>query len=296
MRHDVIVVGGSYAGMAAALQIARARRKVLVIDAGQRRNRFAAHAQGFLGFDGVPPGDIAATARAQLLRYETVTWVKGEAVAAAGGPDAFEVTLADGTRHQGRRLVLATGVRDRLPDIPGLADRWGRSVFHCPYCHGYEIGAGRIGVIAAGPEHLHHMRMLTDWGTVTVFVNGAVPEGAAELEALGPAGIAVEHGPVRGIEGTADVLLADGRTLSFDGLFVAPTVDPETPLTRDLGLALTEGPMGPSIAVDEMQQTSAPGVFACGDVATPMHSVSIAVGKGAFAGIAAHRSLIFSAA
>ena len=295
MTHDVIVVGGSYAGMAAALQIARARRKVLVIDAGQRRNRFAAHAQGFLGFDGVPPDQIAATARAQLLRYDSVTWVEGEAVAVTGGPDAFEVTLAGGSRHQGRRLVLATGVRDRLPDIPGLAERWGKSVFHCPYCHGYEIGTGRIGVIAAGPEHLHHMRMLTDWGTVTVLVNGAVPEDAPEVAALTAAGIAVEHAPVRSIEGTADVLLADGRTLSFDGLFVAPTVDPETPLTRDLGLALTEGPTGPSIAVDEMQQTSAAGVFACGDAATPMHSVSIAVGKGAFAGIAAHRSLIFAA-
>src|SRR5215212_7100600 len=143
--HDAIVVGGSYAGIAAALQLVRARRKVLVIDGGARRNRFASSSHGFLGQDGRDPGEIAATAREQLLAYPTVTWIEGAATRAHAAGTAFAVTLGDGATHEARRLILASGVTDELPDIPGVAERWGRSIFHCPYCHGYELGGGRIG-------------------------------------------------------------------------------------------------------------------------------------------------------
>lgn len=151
MNHDVIVVGGSYSGMAATLQLVRARRSVLVIDAGQRRNRFASHSHGFLGQDGVPPGEIAANARRQLEAYPTLTWLEGRVEAVAGQADEFTVTTADGESHLGRRILLATGVTDQLPAIDGLAQRWGKTVFHCPYCHGYELGQGRIGIVGASP-------------------------------------------------------------------------------------------------------------------------------------------------
>ncbi|EYD75527.1 Thioredoxin reductase [Rubellimicrobium mesophilum DSM 19309] len=164
MPYDVIAIGGSYAGMAAALQLLRARRSVLVIDSGQRRNRFASHAHGFLVQDGVDPAEIARAARRQLGTYPTLTWVVGRAVAASGGPDNFVVTTDDGQVHQGQRILLATGVSDQLPAIPGLAERWGRSVFHCPYCHGYELNEGRVGVIATGPISVHQAELLTEVG------------------------------------------------------------------------------------------------------------------------------------
>ncbi len=153
--HDVIVIGGSFAGISAALQAARARRRVLVIDAGSRRNRFASSSHGFLGQDGRDPAAIIATARAELLSYPTVTWLDATAAAVRGLADAFVLELASGDYVQGKRLILAAGVTDELPAIPGLAERWGTSVFHCPYCHGYELDGGRIGVLATSPLSFH---------------------------------------------------------------------------------------------------------------------------------------------
>ena len=145
MLNDVIILGGGYAGMAAGLQVARARRRVLVLDAGLRRNRFASHSHGFLGQDGKDPGDIARQARDQLMAYPSVTWIEEEAVAASAEVNGFTVTLRGGRVEVGRRLVLATGVQDIYPDVPGLRERWGKKVFHCPYCHGYELD-GLLGV------------------------------------------------------------------------------------------------------------------------------------------------------
>ncbi|PJE27700.1 Thioredoxin reductase [Pseudooceanicola antarcticus] len=296
MTHDVIVIGGSYAGMAAALQLLRARRSVLVIDAGQRRNRTAEASHGFLGQDGVDPGRIAAEARAQLERYQTLTWIEGEAVAAGGSRDSFEVLTSDGTRHAGRRLLFATGVRDALPPVEGLAERWGRHAFHCPYCHGYELEMGRIGVIATGPSSLHQALMLPEWGQVTLLVNDALTlddEARAELDARG---IAIEETPIARLSGEATAELTDGRSLTFAGLFVASTTSPATPLAQEMGCALQETPMGMQLQTDDLKETSIPGAYACGDTARMPHSVSLAVADGAWAGATIHRSLIFPAA
>src|SRR5215217_3933386 len=144
MPHDAIIIGGSYAGLNAAMQLARARRRVLVIDDRRPRNRFAARAHGVMGRDGMPGAEIAAEARAQVLAYPTAAFRDGEVVDARSGACGFEIRLADGERVTGRRLMLATGVQDILPDLPGVKERWGRTVLHCPYCHGYEIGGGPI--------------------------------------------------------------------------------------------------------------------------------------------------------
>mgnify|MGYP006180102929 CR=1 FL=1 len=143
--NDAIVIGGSYAGMAGALQLARGRRKVAVIDAGIRRNRFAEHSHGVLGQDGKPPAQIAAEAKAQLLLYPNLIWIEGKVESAEKTGDLFTVTTGDNQTLSAKRLLLATGVSDHLPTITGLQDRWGKTVFHCPYCHGYEIGGGPIG-------------------------------------------------------------------------------------------------------------------------------------------------------
>ncbi len=293
MQYDVIVVGGSYAGMAAALQLVRARRQVLIIDAGLRRNRFASHSHGFLSQDGVDPAEIARVARAQLQAYPTLHWVEGQAASAAGQKDAFVVTLGDGTRHQGRRLLFAMGVSDTLPMIEGLAERWGRHVFHCPYCHGYELNQGPIGVIATGPMSVHQAQLVVEWGPLTLLTNGVVSPDEATQADLAARGVKSDPTPITRLVGEADVVLADGRTLHFAGLFTASRNRPATPIAEAFGCALTETPFGCHIQTDETKQTSVPGAFACGDVARVPHSVTLAVADGAWAGAQLHRSLVF---
>lgn len=291
---DFAVIGGSYAGMAAALQLARARRKVLVVDAGQRRNRFVDAAggtsHGYLSQDGRAPAEIAADAREQLMNYPSVEWLHGSADrarVAADGRLEFEV---GSQTISAQRLIIATGVRDELPPVPGLAERWGRSVFHCPYCHGYEADAGAIGIIAASPLALHHAIMLPDWGRPTLFLNGAYTPSADDLAAIARRGTQVEPVPIARIDGFADVVLQDGRTLRMNGLFTQPRTLLTSPVAEQLGCALEDGPMGAFIKVDEGKATSVPNVFACGDAARAAGNVTLAVADGAMAGFGAHRA------
>lgn len=292
-HYDVVVIGGSYAGLAASLQLARARRKVLIVDAGQRRNRFAASSHGFLGQDGRAPGEIVEEARAQVLSYPSVSIHHGRAESARGEKNDFSVWLDDGSAVRARRLALATGVQDILPDIPGLAERWGKRVFHCPYCHGYELNQGKIAVIAVGDVSMHHALMLPDWGDTTLFINGSFTPDAQQIEALAARGTRVETAAITGLEGRADIVLVDGRRLSFDGVFTAPTTVPSSPIADQLGCAFKDGPLGRYVDVSPMMESSVSGVFACGDLARAAGSVSIAVGDGAIAGVATHRSLMF---
>lgn len=296
MKYDAIVIGGSYSGMAAALQLLRARRTVLVIDAGRRRNRMATHSHGFLGQDGVDPAVIASTARAQLEAYPTLTWIDDQAVDASGVKDDFAVKTQHGDVHRARRLLLATGVSDALPDVPGLAERWGTSVFHCPYCHGYELDNGRIGVIATGAMSIHQAQLLPEWGQVTFLLNGALELDDHATQELMQRGVSIESTRIARIEGHADALLVDGMRLAFAGLFTAARNAPSTPVAGQLGCASMETPMGTQIQTDDAKETSVPGVFACGDVARMPHSISLAVGDGAWAGAQLHRSLVWPSA
>ncbi|TLX56189.1 thioredoxin reductase [Stutzerimonas nosocomialis] len=293
MAYDAIIIGGSYAGLSAGLPLARARRKVLVMDAGQRRNRFAGASHGFLTQDGVPPGEIAVKGRAQLMEYGSVDWVSTEAVKAERDADGFRITDRSGKQHSARVLILATGIVDVLPDIPGVAERWGASVFHCPYCHGYELHQGRIGVLATSPLSMHQALMLPDWGATTLLLNEAFEPDEDELAQLAARGVVLERTPVSRLDGDPlEVLLQDGRRLSFAGLFLAPRMRlPE--LVGQLGCETEEGPLGLFISTDPTKATSVPGLFACGDAARAAGSVPLAVGDGAMAGVAAHRALMF---
>jgi len=264
---------------------------VLVIDGGQRRNRFAEHSHGFLSRDGADAGEIAAEARRQLLAYPTVEWRDAQVLSTTGSVDAFVVADSTGARSEARRLLLALGVADQLPSIPGLAERWGRSVFHCPYCHGYEID-GPIGVLNVLDNSIHQALMLPDWGTTTFLLNGRQPP-AEDLDKLAARGVALEPAPVQAIVNGADVVLTDGRQLQFGGLFSASRIRPSSDLAVRLGCKMEDGPAGNFIATDMLKQTTVPGVFACGDVARPSGNVALAVGDGAMAGAALHRSLMF---
>lgn len=293
MVYDVIIIGGSYAGLAAALPLARARRKVLIVDAGQRRNRFAEHSHGFLTQDGTPAAEIARIGREQLLAYETVGWIEGKASRVEGSADGFRVGIDGAEAADGRRLVLAMGVSDQLPPVPGLAERWGRSVFHCPYCHGYELQQRPIGVLAVSPMSMHHALMLPDWGPTTFFLNGVFEPDAEQLAQLAARGVSLEPGLIETLDGKADVVMEDGRVIPLAGLFTMTRIDAEGPITTALGCEFEDSPNGRTIRTDALKATSVPGVFACGDAARPAGSVPLAVGDGTQAGIACHRSLMF---
>ncbi|MDN5781087.1 MAG: NAD(P)/FAD-dependent oxidoreductase [Luteimonas sp.] len=290
---DAAIIGGSYAGLSAAMQLARARRRILVIDAGVRRNRFAAHAQGLTPQDGGAPDAIADDARAQVLAYPDVTWRQASATGAGGAIDRFTIEDDAGGRWQARRLVLATGVEDTLPAIEGLRERWGRSVFHCPYCHGFELDRGRIGVIAVDEISMHQALMLPDWGTTTLFTNQAFTPDDAQRNALAARAVAIESLRIARIGEQATVELVDGRRLPMDGLFVASRTRVNGTLAQALGCAFEPGPLGDFIRTDALKATSVPGVFACGDAARGAHSVAFAIGDGMQAGVSAHRTLMF---
>lgn len=293
---DVMIVGGSYAGLAAALQLGRARKKVLVVDGGVRRNRFASHSHGFIGQDGVDPAAIAAKGRAEVCAYPTVTWLDGHVTGARGAIDDFTLRLATGDEHRGKRIILAYGVIDELPDVPGLAARWGQTAFHCPYCHGYELDRGALAVLASSPMSIHQAMMLPDWGTVTYYTRGLFEPTAEERAALDGRRVRVVSEPVAAVGGDApkvEVELANGSRESFAGLFVAPKTRPTANLAEELGCALEDGPVGPFIKTDPMKATTVPGVLAAGDAATATGTVTFAVGDGARAGFNAHRTLVF---
>lgn len=292
MPFDVAIVGGSFAGLSAALTLARTRRRIAIFDSGLRRNRFATTSHGFLAQDGRPPEAILADARDQLAAYPNVQWFEHAVTEITGSLDAF-VVQAGSAPQLARRIILATGVKDSLPAIPGLSERWGRTVFHCPYCHGHELQQGRIGVIATSPASLHQAQLLTEWGSVTLFLNGALSLDQDEERMLAVRGVGVNATPISGIADQARIMLADRRGESFSGLFVVSRTSPASPLAAQLGCANEDGLQGPFVRTDEKRATSVPGVFACGDLARAAGNVAMAVGDGAQAATAAHASLVF---
>lgn len=298
MHYDVIIIGGSFAGLSAAMQLARARRQVLLVDAARPRNRYAAHAHGFLGQDGVPPQEIVANARAQLARYPTVSFLDGEAIQALAQDGGFAVVMAGGEQVRGARLILATGMRDELPPLPGLQARWGQTVLHCPYCHGFEVADEPLGVLAAHPMSVHQAMLLPDWGPTTYFTQGQFEPSPEDARHLAARGVRVERTPVVALLGDAPaltgVVLDDGREVPLRALFVASRVHMASPLAGQLGCEFDEGPLGPVIRVDDMKQTTVPGVFAAGDASTPMSNATLASASGVMAGVCAHRSLVMS--
>jgi thioredoxin reductase len=297
--YEALVVGGSFAGLAAATYIARAKRRVLVVDGGQPRNRFSPAAHGFLGHDGLPPGEILATARRQVLAYPTTTLRTGEVIAIQPGASGFDVRLGDGSAVSSRKVVIATGLRDELPALPGLSERWGRTVLHCPYCHGYETGGSPLGVLATHPMSAHQANLVHDWGSVTFFTNGAPLPDEETVAKLTARGVVIETAPITTLLGDAPaltgVVLADGRELPLNALFVAPTLH-QCPLVTRLRLAMDDSPTGPIIRTDERRMTSVPGIYAAGDIVRSGHSVSFAVADGVMAGISLHQALVAEAA
>ena len=296
MQHDAVIVGGAFAGLAAATYLARARRRVCVIDAGRPRNRFAEASHGFLGSDGSAPSSVLARARAQLAAYPSVTFVEGEAASARVRGDGFAVSLQSGEEIAAQKALLAFGLRDELEPIPGLKERWGRTVLHCPYCHGFEFSDRPLGVLFRTPMSVHQACLVAEWGPTTLFLNGAdlAPESA---EMLARHGVTVERGRLKRLvgEGTdlSGVAFEEGHERAVEALYIAPQSCLASPIAEQLGVAIDEGPIGPIIRTDADRMTTVPGLYAAGDIARAPHSVSWAVADGVTAGTSLHRALVF---
>ncbi len=294
MSFDAVIVGGSFAGLSAAMMLARARRSVLVVDSGLPRNRFSSHSHGVLGLDGIAGSDLLRQAKAQLLDYSTVRWATDTVIDAKPTVDGFAVTSAGGETWAARKLLLATGIRDVLPELPGLAERWGHSVLHCPYCHGYEIGGGAIGLLGGHALSSMMAGVLADWGQVTLFAHGMNLDEET-LATLQRRGVRIETEQVVALEGEAPqlsaALLADGRRIDLRALFVSARQQMASPLVEQLGCELDESPVGVLIRVDAQKQTTVPGVYAAGD-ATVMGNITLASAEGVRAGVSLHHALI----
>ncbi len=299
-QYDVVIVGGGAAGLSAALMLGRARRRVVVVDAGQPRNRFASHMHGVLGHEGLPPSELIAKGRTEVAAYG-VEFVEGEVVRLDGAPDATEitVTLAEGGEIRARAAILTMGLTDELPDVPGLAARWGRTVLHCPYCHGWEVRGQRLGVLATSPMALHQVQLVRQWSDdVVFFAADAGPLAPDTLRRLRSRGIRVVTEPVVEIQGDGDdatidgVRTADGSVHQVDAVFTAGTLRPHAGFLAHLGLDHTDGSAGPVLAVDLAGRTSHPRIWAAGNVNNPMANVPLAIGSGSMAGAAVNAALV----
>ncbi|XUL86589.1 NAD(P)/FAD-dependent oxidoreductase [Streptomyces galilaeus] len=266
--YEVVVIGGGAAGLSAALVLGRSRRRTLVVDAGEPRNAPAAHMQGYLTRDGMSPAEFLALGREEIARYG-VELVRDRVVDVTGG---FAVTLAGGETVRARRLVIATGLKDELPAVPGVAERFGRDVIHCPYCHGWEVRDQAFGVLATTPMSVHQALMVSQWSKdVTLFLHTVAESELTDddLRRLATAGVAVVAGEVAELTVEDDrltgVRLTDGSTHPREAVFVAPRAIPGTGLLEQLGAEMQETPFGAYPVVDPTGLTTVPGVWAVGN-------------------------------
>jgi thioredoxin reductase/protein-L-isoaspartate O-methyltransferase len=298
--YDVVVVGGGAAGLSGAVALARSRRSVLVVDAGEPRNASAGHVHNFLTRDGIPPGELTAIGREELSRYGG-RLEEGRVTALRREGDGFAVEIG-GRTVAGRRVLVATGLRDELPDVPGLAERWGVDVLHCPYCHGWEVRDQRIGVLATGPAAVHQallFRQLSENVTVLQHTGPRPPED--EREKLDALGVPVVDGTVVQVEsdagGLTGVCLADGSRIELDAVVVAPRFTARAELLVQLGRHPTDVLMGDvvvgsKIDVDATGATAVPGVWAAGNVSDLQAQVVSSAAAGLAAGAAINGDLI----
>lgn len=293
---DVVVIGGGSAGLSAALMLGRARRRVLVLDAGAPRNRFAAHMHGVLGHDGKPPLELLAVGRAEVEAHGGFVW-NTSAVMTRQEDDGFAIETGDSRTVWARTLVVATGASDELPGIGGLAERWGSGVAACPYCDGYEVRDRRIGILATGPESFFQAQLLRQWSDRIIYLPHTTDNPTGENRAAFDArGIHIENGQVTRVLSEGDrlsgVQLDDERTIELDAIFTAPRLIPQDAPLRQLEAERTEHSWGSFATVDASGRTSVDGVWAVGNVVNPMANVPVSIGTAALVAGAVNHALV----
>ncbi|HXH80981.1 NAD(P)/FAD-dependent oxidoreductase [Nocardioides sp.] len=291
--YDVAVIGGGAAGLSAALVLSRARRTVVVIDAGAPRNAPATHMHGFLSRDGMAPSQFLAVGRTEVVGYGAAL-VAGTVTDLVGaGREGFSVLLADGNRIQARRVLVTTGLRDELPAIPGLADRWAREVLHCPYCHGHEVRDQRLGVIGGTPGAARYAQIVRQWTHDLVYFTAPDLLTATERAGLVARAIGVVEGDIEQLvideaDRPCGVQMRDGLLVPRDAIFVPPTFVPHSQLLTALGCDVDDG----WVITDATGRTSVAGVWAAGNVTDPRAQVITAAGAGSAAAIALNADLV----
>ncbi|WP_206366835.1 NAD(P)/FAD-dependent oxidoreductase [Sphingobacterium sp. SGL-16] len=285
-QFDVIIIGGSYAGLSAAMALGRSLKNVLIIDSGKPCNRYTPHSHNFITQDGSVPGEIATKAKEQVLKYDTVKFLEGYAAEGKKTENGFEIAVESGERFSAQKLIFATGVKDIFPDIKGFEECWGKTVIHCPYCHGYEFKGAKTAVIAEGDRAFHVASLvnnLTD--KITIVTRGKADfteEQSVKLKNHQINIIEKEIEEIKHQNGNITALIfEDGTQENFDAAYAAIPFEQHCKIPLDLGCEITETGL---IKVDMFQQTTVPGVYACGDNINPLRSVANAVSSGNITG------------
>lgn len=291
---DVIIIGGSYAGLSAAMALGRSLKQVLIIDGGKPCNRFTPHSHNFITHDGAKPADIAAHAKVQVLQYDTVTFKEDFAIIGKQTDSGFEITTQSNNVFTTQKLIFATGVQDQFPDIDGFEACWGKTVIHCPYCHGYEFRGKRTAIIANGDRAMHLVPMVNNLSQeLTLITSGKTTLTEAQKEKLKQKNIHLvekkvttflqeEGGIIKGL------IYEDESTDNFEAVYAQIPFEQHSNIPASLGCELTE--MG-HIKVDAFQKTTVAGVYACGDNASMMRAVANAVATGNLAGAMVNNEL-----
>jgi thioredoxin reductase len=291
-QYDVVVIGGGSAGLSAAMVLARAQRKVLVVDGGEPRNAPATHMHGFLSRDGMPPSELLAVGRQEVRAYGG-DLLGGRVDALVRRGDGFAAGLSGGMPVTARRVLVATGLRDELPNVAGLRERWARDVLHCPYCHGYEVRGERVGVLGWSPEAARYAQIVRQWSDDVVLFASSVDLSDDEREQLTARGIGIVDGQVERVIVEDDRLravgLVDGRSVARDVVFVPPRFVPNNEVLVQLGCAIDDAGW---VVTDPNGTTSVAGVWAAGNVRNPRAQVITAAGEGSTAAIAINADLV----
>ena len=298
-EYDVVVIGGGAAGLSAALVLTRAVRRVAVVDAGQPRNAPAAHMQGFLGSDGMAPRELLTSGREEVAGYgghllaDRVTAISPRSARNGTQRMSFDIELDDGPPMRSRRVLVTTGLHDDVPDLPGLRDRWGKDVLHCPYCHGHEVRDQPLGVLGGSPEALAHAHLIRQWSHDVVYFAHGSPLTAKQREELAARAIGVVDTPVARLivedDRLTGVEMTTGQVVPRAAVFVRPRFVPNDTLLTGLGCATHDNGW---VAVDATGRTSIPGVWAAGNAVNPRAQVITAAGEGSAAAIAINNDLV----
>lgn len=291
---DVIIVGGSYSGLAAAMALGRALKKVLVIDGGKPCNRQTPYSHNFITHDGDTPTEIAALANLQVRRYETVTFYNGLATSGIKTIHGFDIEVASGEKFSTKKIIFATGIRDIMPDIDGFAACWGISVLHCPYCHGYEVRHEETGILGNGEAGFDFARLISNWtNDLTLFTNGTSTFTDEQRVKFQKHHINIIEKEILSLEHSdgyiQHIIFRDGTKLSMKALYAPVPFEQSCTIPQSLGCELTEEGY---IKIDTFLETTIKGVYACGDNATRMRTVANAVGMGTTAGMAVSKKMI----
>jgi thioredoxin reductase len=293
-NYEVIIIGGSYSGLAAGMSLGRALRKVLIIDSGEPCNRQTPHSHNFVTQDGKTPKEIALIAKQQVEKYDTVTFFDGLAIAGTKTKDGFEIQVASGEIFYAEKLVFATGIRDLLHNIEGLAECWGISVLHCPYCHGYEVRNEKTGILGNGEFGFEFSRLISNWTKdLTVFTNGTSTLTGEQAEKLAKHRIRIVEKEVERLEHTSghlqSIIFKDGTKSPVSAIYTANPFEQHCKIPETLGCALTDEGY---IKTDAFYKTTIDGVFACGDNVTRMRAVANAVAMGTITGASVNKEFV----